>query len=204
MKKALKRILVFIMCVPALLFCACQNSPSSLPQINVSGYYESVGKTTLLNETKNGSISLGDLTATKPNLLTLGSYVQIELTGKRNWLYKMYIDYVTFYVYTNEARYSEMIVNLTISNLADEDDRTHPSKFSAPARFIPLANGATLCTIKVGKVVANATDASSDSMTIDILNSVNNTVADSNGNPTSFRWTVYGLTIYGESRAYSK
>lgn len=203
MKKAVKKILTLLLCIPALLFCACNNSPSGLPSVDVSGYYESTASTTLLTETQAGSILLSDITAKKPNLNTLGSYVQIELKGKRNWLYKMYIDYVSFYIYTNEARSSEMIVNLSLSNMADENDRNHPSTFSSSARFVPQKNGSTLCTIEVKKVVSTATDANSDALKIDILNSVNGTVADSMGNPTTFRWTVYGLKIYGESRTYS-
>ncbi len=205
MKNKLLKICTFLLCIPMLFLCACGETPSSLPSINVSRYYSANAQTTFYNDSNKGQISIGDLTASKVNTDTAGPYVQIELAGNRSWLYKMYIDYITFYVYTNEARNSEMIINVSISNLADEDDRNHASTFSSePARFKPTAGGATLCTIKVGKVVASMADADSDFLKFDILNCVNNTVADSTGNQTNFKWTIYGLTIYGESRSYSK
>ena len=205
MKNKLLKIFTFLLCLPALFLCACGETPSSLPSINVSRYYGSGAITTLYNDTNKGQISIGDLTSSKVNTDTIGSYVQIELSGNRNWLYKMYIDCITFYVYTNESRDTEMIVNVSISNLADENNRNNAQTFSAePARFKPTAGEATLCTINVGKVVSSATDANSDFLKFDILNCVNSTVADSSGNETNFKWTIYGLTIYGESRSYSK
>lgn len=206
MKKFLTKLCVLLLCLPALLFCACSNDPpSKLPAINIATYYNQTAKVTYLSEEESSGLAVSSLTEKDVDKNSLGQYVQIELLGNRTWLYKMYIDYITFYVYTNESRNVDMIVNVSISNVADENDRSNPETFTTGSdspRFKPTANGATLCTVKVGKVVANATGE--DKITFDILNSVNDTMLDANKNPTNFRWTIYGLTIYGESRSYSK
>lgn len=204
MKKKITKFFIVLLCLPTLFFCACGNSPSNLPSINMATYYEATAKTSLYKEDRSGTINLSDLTAPNPNKDTLAPYTQIILPGKLTWLYKMYIDCITFYVYTNEATDSEMIVNVSLTNMADENDRANVSTFkSEPVSFKPEKDGSVFCKINVNKVIANATDPDSDSLMIDILNSVNGTVADSVGNLTSFRWTIYGLTIYGESRSYS-
>ena len=93
-----------------------------------------------------------------------------------------------------------MIINTTITNLADENDIQNPSTFEAlPLGIIPQEDGSILCKIPVGKTVATATGCT---ITFDINNSTSGTVADNEGKITDFRWLIYGLEIYGEHRAY--
>lgn len=202
MKNTLKSLFILILCLPALLFVGCGEKDSDLPSIKVTSYYEQDVTANVYGESTARTLSLTDMTASELASSTPAAYTQIQLKGKQNWLYKMYIDCVTFYVYTNESRDTEMIVNITFSNLADENDRNNPSKFESETSFVPQANNAVLCKIKVGKMVPSATDGDCY-LKFDISNSTNTTIMDANGNVTTFKWAIYGLKIYGESRTYS-
>lgn len=200
MKRKILNLLVVAICVPILMFCACSNKRSSLPKVDASVYFQESVQASIYNNTKTKDIKLSDLTKSSVDELNLDSYVEIKLTANNTWIYKMYIDRIYFKVYTTEATGTEMIVNVSITNLADEDDMSHPSDdFSIPCSFIPKKNGSTICYVDVEKTVATATGCT---ITFDIYNSTSGTVADNNGNLTSFRWLIYDLEFYAEHRAY--
>lgn len=200
MKRKILNLLIAVICVPIIMFCGCSNKRSSLPKIDASVYFQSDVEVTVHNNTKTKNIELSELTSTKVDELNLDSFVELKLTANNSWIYKMYIDKIYFKVYTNQASNVEMIVNVSITNLADENDISHPSNdFSIPCSFVPKKDGSTLCCVEVGKTVATATGCN---ITFDIYNSTSGTVADNEGNTTSFRWLIYDLEIYGEHRTY--
>lgn len=203
MKNFIKKFLASVLILPILFLCSC-SGVSDLPSINMQTYFEdSVTATVFNNSTSNSStrdIPLSVLTANSPNTDYLDRFVEFELEGNGAWLYKMYIDKIVFYVYTNESSDSEMIVNFSITNVAHEDDLELTEEFTGQCSFYPQSNGSAYCELTIDRVIATATGST---ITFDILNSTSGTVADEEGNTTSFRWVIYGFKIYGESRSYS-
>ena len=200
MKKLLKRICIIALIFPIIFLCSC-SKVSKLPSINVSTYFENTVETSVLgNNVSSKEITLASLTAKKPNPDFYDRYVQFTLTGNGAWLYKMYIDKITFYVYTNKTVDTEMIINFSITNVADEGDLKNPEEFSFECSFNPKKNGKAYCEISVNKVIATATSCE---IKFDITNSTSGTITDNEGNVTDFKWQIYGLKIYGESRSYS-
>lgn len=200
MKKLLKRIGIIALIFPIIFLCSC-SKVSKLPSINVDTYFEDTVETSVLgNNVSSKEITLASLTAKKPNPDFYDRYVQFTLTGNGAWLYKMYIDKITFYVYTNKTVDTEMIINFSITNVADEGDLENPEEISGECSFNPKKNGKAYCEISVNKVIATATGCE---IKFDITNSTSGTITDNEGNVTDFKWQIYGLKIYGESRSYS-
>lgn len=200
MKSKILKSMIAILCLPVLLLCGCSDKRSKLPKINASAYFESSVSYTTYGNTKASTLEFEELIMTEPDPLNVNSFDEIKVTAKSAWVYKMYIDAIYFYVYANKAATTEMIVNVKITNLADEDNISKPSDdFAATCSLVPLANDSVLCKVEVKKTIATATGCT---LSFDILNSTNGTVADDNGKPTDFRWMIYGLEIYAEHRTY--
>ena len=200
MKRNIFKILIALICVPILALCGCSNKLSKLPKLDATIYFEQTVKASTYGSTKTKDIDLSELLSTKADTLNIDSFTELKLTANSTWIYKMYINRIYFYVYTNEAASVEMIVNVSITNLADENDIQHPNNdFSVPCSFVPTKAGSHLCYVDVNKTVATATGCT---ITFDILNSTSGTIADNEGNLTTFRWMIHGLEFYGEHRAY--
>ena len=200
MKSKILKIVTAILCIPMIMLCGCSDKPSKLSSIDQTVYFESKASALAYNNSKTKELELKDIISDTADPLNIDSFVEIKLTAKSAWIYKMYIDCITFYVYANKTTDVEMIINTTITNMADEDDIKNPSTFEAlPLGIIPQENGSILCKIPVGKTVATATGCT---ITFDINNSTSGTVADNEGKITDFRWLIYGLEIYGEHRTY--
>lgn len=200
MKKTIKKLLSFILIIPCLFVCACSNTKTD--PINLSGYYESPIETSILvgGLTKTKELTLDDISSKKPVTAKLDTYLKFTFVAKSDFIYKMYIEKIEFYVYANQDA-SEMTLNLAISNLADEDKLSSPETLTKDQAIIPQKGESILVSYDINKVVATATGSA---IAIDILESKNNTLTDSTGNETGFKWIIHGFKIYGESRAYSK
>ena len=201
MKNRLLKILMAIICIPVLLVSACSSKDSKLDTINLSTYYQEKVSSTIYGQTKKVESSLSSLTAKEPAMKEIGQYTSFTLTANPAWIYKMYIDYIYFYVYTNIDVATQMTINVSITNLASENDLTNPSDdFTADCSLIPEKNGTFLCKVKVQKVVATATGSE---VTFDILNTPE-VFYDEYAQENNFKWIIYGLEFHAESRAYSK
>ena len=199
MKKIIS-IIIAVICVPILLLTGCSKK-SKLNTINVASYFNKTASYSLYEKSGEKSLELNSLLTKKPDLKLADSFVQINLKANAAMIYKMYIDCISFRVYTNIKTDSQMIITVSITNLADENNIQNPTDdFSYPCTFIPEENGEILCRIPVNKVVANATGLS---MSFDIFETTD-VFKDGLGNNTGFKWLIYDLTIHGESRAYSK
>ena len=201
MKSKITKILTAIICLPIMLLCACSSKKSDLKAINLPTYYSNTVATSIYEKSNSTSIELADLIAKEPNLTILNQYTSFTLKSNAVWTYKLYIDYIYFYVYTNKATDNSLTVNISITNLANENDIENPSNdFVADCSMIPQKDGSFLCEVKVQKVVATATGTT---LTFDILQSTE-VFTDAYGNDNGFKWIIYGLEFYAESRTYSK
>ncbi len=199
MKKSILKLLTLIICLP-LALCGCSGVKSKLKPLNLSVYYNDKAACSVYNKTEGIGVDLSDLTAKKPNKDLLAAYTDFEIKANAEWVYKLYIDYIYFKVYTNTSS-SEMMINISITNLASENDIENPNDdFHADCSIIPEKDGEFICEVKVKKVIATATGST---ITFDIFNSTE-VFHDNKGNDIGFKWTIYDLKFYAEHRTYSK
>lgn len=215
--KLLKTLLVFLL-LPVLVFSACSKNKKMLPKINATRYFKdeiTITRYVLANTSEEENSSeinnkstdmLSLLTAKKANTNNLSKYISFELTAQPVWIYKMYIESISFYVYCNEDSEYQMIIDLFMTDLADEDvilkatsEVVETETYNEQCTILPKAKKAIKCNYKIGKTVAKV---AASKLTIK-LNSSEVFSGDENGNST-FMWLIYGLEIHGESRAYTK
>ena len=202
MKRKILNLLIALICVPAIMLCGCSKKDSDLSKIDASVYFEEKAFAYVYNNAKAKEVKFEELIAEDPDPLNIDSFTEIKITAKSAWVYKMYIDCIYFYVYANAEATTEMVVNVTITNLVDEDkigQQNAIETIEETCSLIPQKDDSVLCKVNVNKTVATATGCT---ITFDINNSINGTVADDSGNATDFRWMIYGLEFYAEHRAY--
>ncbi len=204
MKKILKSLLVFLI-LPVLVFAGCKNK--ELPSINLSRYLQSNISVKRHGIAEASSIKLSSITEKKPNLENLSQYLKYEIKSDNVWMYKMFVEKITFYVYCNETSEFQLIVNIKMTDLASEEDIFSSKTESVETETIeeqvsltPKAKKAVKCTININKTVVNALGST---ITIDAYNSPELFSSD-NENSSSFQWMIYGFEIHGESRSYSR
>lgn len=203
-KKLLKSLLIFLL-LPVLIFVGCKNK--ELPAINLSRYLkkEISIKTHDISQAKTADLSI--ITEKKPNVEYLAQYLKFEIPANNVWMYKMYVEKISFYVYCNETSEFQMIVNVKMSDLASEEDILNTKTENVETETIeeqitltPEAKKSIKCTININKTVVNALGST---ITIDTYNSRELFSGDGESN-SSFTWMIYGFEIHGESRSYSR
>lgn len=199
MKKSILKLFTLLLCLP-LALCGCSKVKSKLETIHLPVYYNTKVSCDLYGKSTSIGIDLDDLTSKKPKYGLIAAYTKFELRANAAWVYKLYIDYIYFKVYTNMAS-SELIVNVNITNLASESDLSKPNDdFTAECSLIPQADESFICEVKVQKVIATATGST---ITFDILNSPE-VFYDDFGKEIGFKWIIHDLKFYAEHRTYSK
>lgn len=199
MKKSILKIFTLLICLP-LALCGCSKVKSKLDTIELPVYYNNTVACSVYGKSDKTSITVQDLTSKKPKTLIAAAYTEFELRANAAWVYKLYIDYIYFKVYTNIPS-SAMTINVAITNLANEYDFENANDdFTAECSLIPEKDGSFICEVKVQKVIATATGST---ITFDILNSPE-VFHDVYGKENGFKWIIYDLKFYAEHRTYSK
>ena len=205
MKKNLLKTLVIFLLLPVLVFVGCGKS-KSLQSIKISRYFKD--KITISRngfpEPSTDSISL--LTQKKAKQENLSPYTKFELNVQPVWMYKMYVETISFYVYCNESSENLLTLSLKMTDLADEEDilnstdeTVESSTFEKQCDIEPKAFKAIKCTFAVNKTVIVATGST---LTIEV-DSLEIFSSDEE-NPSTFKWLIYGFEVHGESRAYTR
>ena len=205
MKNKLLKSLFALLLIPVLFFAGCKDK-KSLPAIDLATYLKEEITVSYYQLEAKSTKDLSFITDTKLDEEKLGKYVKFELSANSVWMYKMFVESISFYVYTTASSTSEMIVDVSMTNMADEEvlkktnsEEPEITTASEQCTFIPEKNKATKCTFKINKAVARATGAT---IIIDISNSLE--LFDTDNGQADFNWVIYGFEIHGESRAYSK
>ena len=203
-KNLLKSLLVFLI-LPVLVFVGCKNK--ELPTINLSKYLKSEISVKRQGFTEAKAADLSLLTDKKPNYENLSQYLKFEIQANNVWMYKMYVEKITFYAYCNESSDFQMIINVKMTDLASEEDilsskseNVETVTVEEQVTFSPQAKKAVKCTVNINKTVINALGST---ITIDTLNSPELFSGDGETKST-FTWMIYGFEIHGESRTYSR
>lgn len=203
MKKILNFLLALLV-LPFAFLTGCKNS--SLPAINLSRYLkdEITIKRNGIASSSTDTISL--LTQSKAKKENLSKYESFELNTQPVWMYKMYIEKITFYVYCNEESDYQMTLVISMSNLASEEtinsttsETIETETIEEPITFTPKAKKAVKCTANINKTVANAL-GSTISIKLDSLE----IFSGDEDNPSNFMWLIYDFEIHGESRTYTR
>lgn len=205
MKKNILKSLVIFLLLPVLIFVGCKDS-KSLPKITASRYFKD--KITISRhgfaETSTDSLSL--LTQKKAKKQNLSAYTKFEINAQPIWIYKMYVQKISFYIYCNETTETQLTINLKMTDLASEDDiwasteeNISVSDYEEQCSVAPKAYKSVKCTFEIGKTVVMAT-GSTITINVDSLEIFS---LDENGEST-FRWLIYGFEVHGESRAYTR
>ena len=203
-KKLLKSLLVLIL-IPILVLVGCKNK--QLPAINLSKYLKQEISVKREGVTDAKIESLNVIAEPKLNQEYLSQYRKFELQANNVWMYKMYVEKITFYVYCNEASEFQMIINVKMTDLASEEDilattteNVETETIEEQITLTPEKNKAVKCTVNIGKTVVNALGTT---ITIDTYHSPELFSGDGESNST-FMWMIYGFEIHGESRTYSR
>ena len=194
MKTKLFKLLTLIVCIPAILVCGCSKKRSNFDKFDASAYLESKVTYITYDNSNNQTMEINEFFNEEVDPVDVKNYSTIKITAKSAWVYKMYIDKIYFNFYSNKSLSTELIVNLTITNLAPENDLSKPESKSFTCSFIPKENESILCEFEIEKIVANATGCL---ITIDINESIDSEFIESD-----FRWTIYNFEIYGEHKTY--
>lgn len=200
MKNILKKFLMLVLCIPVVMLCSCTKKT---PKISVDYYFNNSVETSFFSNTSTRNLKISDLTAKKVNkdLLDCYSIIELDVADDNSRTYHLYIDYITFYVYTNESNENDFNIKIWISNVIDESEvgkeQQSIEPFSETYSGKPVANKSIKFKVDVNKVVATATGCAIrfDLTTCDIYN-----VADEE---VTFKWALYKLEIHAEPRTYN-
>lgn len=205
MKKKLLNILLIFLILPVMVFSGCKKS--SLPAINLATYLKEDVTVKRFEYADTSTEKIGFLTKSKADTSYLAKYLKFTLEAEPVWFYKMYVEYISFYVYCNENSDYLMTINVSISDVASEEEIANAGTntietetFSADCIISPKKGKAIKCIFPINRAVVGALGST---ITIDVLNSLELFSDDEEGNASSFKWLIYGLEIHGESRTYS-
>lgn len=203
MKKLLKILLVFLL-LPVMTLTACKKK--SLPAINLERYLKD--EITIKQvDTDATTKTLSLITQDKAKDENLSKYLKFEISTDPVWMYKMYVESITFYVYCNEASDFSLTLNVKMTNLASEDaimeaitENVETETFEKQVSFNPKEKKAIKCTVNVNQTIVNATGST---ISIDAYSSSELFSGDEETS-SNFMWLIYGFEIHGESRTYTR
>ena len=206
MRKNLFKSLVIFLLLPVLILVGCKNK-NELPVISTKKYFKDKVTVSRNGFAENSTETLDILTQEKANKDYFAPYEKFELTAEPVWIYKMYIQKISFYVYCNETSETILTVNLKMTDLATEDaiwsatqETVESETFESQCSVEPKALKPIKCIFEINRTVIVATGST---LTIDILNSLEIYSGDAE-TKSSFMWLIYDFEVHGESRAYTR
>lgn len=203
MKKLLNILLIFLL-LPVMTLTACKKK--TLPSINIERYLKDEMTVKQLN-TEDTTKSISLITQDEAKDENLSKYLKFEISTDPVWMYKMYIESITFYVYCNELSEFSLTLNIKITNLATEEaimeaitENVETETFEEQVSFNPKEKKAIKCTVNVNQTIVNATGST---ISIDAYSSSELFSSDEETS-SNFMWLIYGFEIHGEPRTYTR
>ena len=185
MKKFTSLLLIAVCVFTSVLFAACGSN-----QINMSRYFSSNVKASIYSqETTSSPLTLDKITGS--TAYQTKKYTQTVLTADNNWFNGMYIETVSFYIYSTETKEVEFDFTLTGMKVGKDSllssATTDFNKFQIPCHL--KANEGVRVVVAVNDTVNLSTSNSkltiqpSDPYTVFLNN--------------NFEYCIYGLQIIG-------
>ena len=201
MRKQLKSIFAILLCLPILFFTACGKTNKGCKELkSLSFYFNESVSCEIVRQTEKRNLNLSILTSSKPNLDYLDSYATLTFTANSAQVYHLYIEYISFKVYTSEASESDLNISISLTNAINENDvgksNVEDNKYSNIVPCQAKEKNSIQCKVKVDRIIATATGAK---LTIDAITQSDMFIDED----SEFKWMIYDLKIYGESRAYN-
>ena len=177
------------MCVPALALVGC-NSENKVKAINMTRYFEQKVNYQVYNRNAiNDNLRLDSFIDDKFDTIDnsgnelMKQYTSITFNGVKDWLYKMYVEEVDFYIYSNLTM--EIQFEVKISNLKTKKD-------AIPVPVNLVAGKA----VPVRVVVQDYFDNYTSSSTINIAPQ-DRIYFIVNGEETGLKYDLSRLAVYG-------
>ena len=101
MKNKLLKSLFALLLIPVLFFAGCKDK-KSLPAIDLATYLKEEITVSYYQLEAKSTKDLSFITDTKLDEEKLGKYVKFELSANSVWMYKMFVESISFYVYTTD------------------------------------------------------------------------------------------------------
>lgn len=183
MKKLLSLVLIAICLCTSVVFTACGNNA-----IDMNVYFSKTASAKIYSDNTTQQISLDKLTSKTPH--ETNKYIQTVITSDRNWFYGMYIETISFCIYSNMDREVEFNICLTgtengVETLSSTTKDYRKNQYPCELK----ANQGYRVTLEVNDKVT----LSSSNSTLTI--SVSDPYTEFNNN--NFEYCIYGLEIVG-------
>lgn len=183
MKKTLSFLLVTLCLCTSLLFTACRNN-----SIDMNVYFKPTASAKIYADNTTEQIELSKIISSTPS--ETKEYVQTVLVSDSNWFYGMYVETITFCIYSNMDRDVEFDICLTgtengVSTLGSTTKDYRVSQYACELK----ANHGYRVTLSVNDKIT----LSSSNSTLTIKVSDPYTEFTNN----DFAYSIYGLQIVG-------
>lgn len=186
MKKKLLSLLALILCLPAMFLVGCKEQPDN--SINMNRYFQSKVKYELYNqgsskvetELKEFTHSLND---------NQRQYSEIAFNYEGSWIYKMYVEKVSFDIYANAEQEVQFVLRMDNLSNSDIDSKSEP-------KFKVLAETKTNEVITVTFVINDYINKETSST----MRIITDGAQYFQGENENFVFDISNLRIYGEHR----
>lgn len=186
MKKKLLSLLALVLCLPAMFLVGCKEQTDN--SINMSRYFQSKVKYELYNQgTSKIETELQEFTHSLND--NQRQYDSISFTYEGSWMYKMYIEKVSFDIYASADQDVQFVLRFNNLSNGDLDSKSEP-KFKVLAET--KANQAITVTFIVNDYINKET---SSTMVIDTDGS-----QYFQGDNKDFVFDISNVKVYGEHR----
>lgn len=202
----MKKIFTLIFTIFLILCPITLSGCSQKSSIDMSAYYKPAVSTEVLrNKTYNSkTLYLSTLTSSSVDITQMDKYTSFELNAISSNMHKMFIEKIEFCIISNEKPFTSLSLNLTITNLAKEDDLAGYDDFEMLIEHKEDGWVSKKYIIPINQVVATATTSKITIQTESTeLFTSNPDNENYNGNK-DFKYLIYDFQIFGESREYSK
>jgi len=187
MKKIYSLVLGFIICLSCFFFVGCNKSKNS---IDMSTYFLPTVNTSIYKNSSStiSSLPLSPITSNTPH--SIDQYLQYELTANTDWFYGMYVEKISFYIYSNRTQEEEFTILFTGMQNGSQDGGSETKYFKTELPFYLKENKGIKITIDINDIATQTTNK----LTIAPKDKEN--VFKNN----NFKYCIYGLEIIAEHK----
>lgn len=189
LKTCFSVLLTIVILSCATLFSACNDKNI----VNMNVYFKPTVNTQIYeNGTKSYNLTISDITSKSAG--ELKQYIYYEITADNSWIYGMYIESISFLIYSNQTREVEYNISFTGFEHGTETITSSTRDFIRNQYPISLKeNQSVLVKINVNDTIY----LSGTNSVLKFLVSDAYTEFNLMGENNNFMYSIYGLEIVG-------